>query len=249
MTDLQNKQILLTRPKQQSGELQRELEKRKAVVHLAPLIRTELIDSEATALVFSRLNDLDWLVFTSTNGVEYFKQHLRKAGVQAPPHSKIAVIGPATAATVERSGWKITLIPESAHSESLTRAFEKFDLIGKRIGLFLAEKTRDLLGGAMAQMGAKVIQVPVYRTVSDPEGIVVLKNLQWDKIDAIVFMSASAAEVFAFNRPAAAFGSHAKYCAVGPATEQRMRELGLPVHLLAQEASSQGIIQILEKAL
>jgi uroporphyrinogen III methyltransferase/synthase len=84
MSPIQNKQILLTRPKQQSTGLQRDLESRGAIVHLATLIKTELIDSESNRAEISRLPDFDWVVFTSTNGVEYLFQMLYRLGRQMP---------------------------------------------------------------------------------------------------------------------------------------------------------------------
>ncbi len=249
MSPLQNKQILLTRPKEQSSALQRELENRGAIVHLATLIRTQLIESEATKSAIQALPDFDWVVFTSRNGVEYLYQTLYRMGRQLPANLQIAAIGQTTAAALEKIKGKATLVPESANSESLIKALEQTNVEGKKIVLFQAEKTRDLLPAALTKLGAQVTEVALYRTAPDPLGIQVLKILPWGKIDAIVFMSSSAATVFAATRPETAKTSRAKCCAVGPVTAQRMKELGLPVHLVAPEASGEGIIQVLEKGL
>jgi len=249
MSPLQNKQILLTRPKEQSAALQRELENRGAVVHLATLIRTELIENEATKSAIQALPDFDWVVFTSANGVEYLYQNLYRMGRQLPANLQIAAIGQTTAAAVEKIGGKTTLVPESANSEALIKALERINVAGKKIVLFQADKTRDLLPAALAKMGAQVTEVGLYRTAPDPLGIAVLKVLPWGKIDAIVFMSGSAAAVFSATRPDAAKTARVKHCAVGPITAQRMKELGLPVDLVAHEASGEGIIQMLEKGL
>ncbi|MBI4455772.1 MAG: uroporphyrinogen-III synthase [Acidobacteria bacterium] len=248
MSHLQNKHILLTRPARQSAGLQQELEKRQAIVYVAPLIRTESINPEGTRLVISKLEDFDWLVFTSANGVDYFCQHFRRMRASMPERMQIAVIGSATAAAVKQCNWKISLVPETASSEGLIQALGQLDLTGKRFGLFLAEKTRDLLRGALSRMGARITEVPLYRTTPDPGGIAVLQVAPWSEIDAVVFMSGSAAEVFASKRPVEAVRSPLKYCAVGPATAQRMRELGLSVDWMAADASTDGIIQALERA-
>ncbi|MBI2821158.1 MAG: uroporphyrinogen-III synthase [Acidobacteria bacterium] len=287
---MKNKQIVLTRPVQQSAELRAELERRGAVVHEAPLIRTELIESAEVETAVSRLDQFDWLVFTSANGVEYFRQ--KRAQLQArgptglpmpqpaptgPPRAgdrkdapiaaparwksaqpgqsalhlpsqiQIAVIGAATAAAVERWGWKVSLIPESANSEGLAAALESFDVAGKKFALFVAAKTRGILPAALQQRGAVVTEVALYRTAPDPEGTVALQTLPWEKIDAVVFMSGSAAEVFAVHLPRAASGGAIKLCAAGPSTSRRMAQLGLRADLVASEPSVRGIVKILEE--
>lgn len=249
MSRLRNKTILLTRPRQQSQQLRQELEARGAVVLLAPLIRTEPVDQEIAKRVISRLAEFDWIVFTSVNGVEFFQARFSEADGRMPEHLQVAAIGPATADAARRHNWKVSLVPESANSEGLIKAFQRLDLKGKKFVLFLAEKTRDILPGALTAAGVHLTQVAVYRTVPDLEGAAALRDLAWSKIDAVVFMSGSAAAVFASSDRAHSFPSRARYCAVGQATAQRMRQLGLPVDLVADQASVGSIVRALEEAL
>lgn len=249
MSSLENKQILLTRPLLQSAELCEELRKRKAIVHVAPLIRTELIDGSANRSLLSRLAEFDWLLFTSANGVESLRLQLDRFRLALPAAIKIAAIGRSTAEVVRRAGWQVSLIPERSSSEGMIEAFARLDLNGKKVVMFVAEKTREIIPGALASKGAEVTPVALYRTVPDAEGIRELQNVPWARIDAVVFMSGSAAEVFASNRTAEAKASRAKFCAVGPATAQRMRELGLSVDRVADTPLTDAIIRILEKEL
>jgi uroporphyrinogen III methyltransferase/synthase len=246
---LQDKQIVLTRPRHQSAELEEELQRHGARVHLAPLIRTEPIHPESLAAAVARLVEFDWLVFTSANGVAYFHEQFAAVSAQMPAGIRIAAIGPATAGAVERYGWSVSLRPRSSNSEGLVEAFRRFPVKGKHFGLFIAEKTRDILPAALSQMEARVTVTAVYRTVPDEAGIVALQALPWDRIDAVVFASGSAAEIFAARRPRGAKRSGIRHCAVGAVTARRMPQLGLRVDLVAGEASVQGIVEVLEVGL
>jgi uroporphyrinogen-III synthase len=166
-----------------------------------------------------------------------------------PQTVRVAVIGPATAAAVNEFGWKVSLVPTRADSEGLANAFEKEPIKGEPIALFVAERTRDVLPAALEKQGAVVTQVPLYRTMPDPTGVSVLKGIRWSRTDAVVFMSGSAAEVFATSAPVCWNESDVRLCAVGSITERRMRELRLRVDLVAQEPSAKDVIKVLEEGL
>ena len=245
MPRLHGKIIVLTRPRRQSEALIEELQQQGAVVLQAPLIRTEPIENPALAEAAECLGEFDWLVFTSANGVEHFMHYLEKRQIGKPDQPRVAVIGRATAAAVENYGLTVSLVPDTASSEELAAAFRQFDLSGKRIVLLVAALTRDILAPALAAMGAQVTQVAVYRTVPDTEGIKALASIPLGSEAAVVFMSGSAAEVFASQCPPEARGK-VKYCAVGNVTALRMRELGLAVDATADEPSAQEIVRALE---
>lgn len=246
---LRGKSIVLTRPRPQCAELFRELTERGAIVQAAPLIRTEPIHNDNTDLQLADLGHFRWIVFTSTNGVRYFRQRLSSLGLCLPETVSIAVIGSATAAAVTESGWKVSLVPARSDSEGLATAFEEQPLKGVPIALFAAERTRDVLPEALHRQGAEVTMLALYRTVPDPTGTAVLNRICWSETDAVVFMSGSAAEVFATNAPADWPKSGVRLCAVGPATQQRMRELALRVDFVAREPSAKGVIAALEEGL
>lgn len=248
MNSLKQKRILITRPARQAGELRTALESRGARVDLAALIRTEPIQTEAVRRALQRLEEFDWLAFTSVNGVEYFQASLSRFGMVLPPAPQIAVIGKSTAAAVERCGWQVALLPQRASSEGMTEAFRDLELRGKKIALFVAETTREILPGALVGMGAEVTPVALYRTLPDAAGIDLLAGLPWPEIDAVVFLSGSAAEVFAAYRPAAAATGRLAYLAVGSATAERMRQLNLPVDRVAEQPSTEAIVRALERA-
>ena len=246
---LRDKQIVLTRPRRQSAELEEELQRHGARVHLTPLIRTEPIHPEGLAAAVARLAQFDWLVFTSANGVAYFHEQFAAVSAQMPAEIRIAAIGPATAGAVERYGWSVSLLPRSSSSEGLVEAFLQFPVKGKHFGLFVAERTRGILPAALTAMEARVTVIAVYRTVPDEAGIAALQALPWDRIDAVVFASGSAAEIFAARRPEGARRRGIRHCALGAATAQRMSQLGLRADLVAGETSAQGVVGVLEEGL
>jgi uroporphyrinogen-III synthase len=71
------------------------------------------------------MDQYDWIVFTSVNGVDYFFRRLFEKGldVRALGHIKTAAIGPATADRLRTWGLKSDIIPQSYRAESVVEAF------------------------------------------------------------------------------------------------------------------------------
>src|SRR5207302_5163971 len=97
---LRGRRIVVTRAREQAGELVRALEERGAEVVLAPTIRIEpLADLEPLRRALARLADYRWTVFTSQNTVQVVLERLSAWG-HSPSvfvQTRVAAIGPATA--------------------------------------------------------------------------------------------------------------------------------------------------------
>src|SRR2546430_2466491 len=97
---LRGRRIVVTRAREQAGELVRALEELGAEVVLAPTIRIEpLADLEPLRRALSHLADYRWTVFTSQNTVHVVLECLSAWGLSAHrfAQSRVAAIGPATA--------------------------------------------------------------------------------------------------------------------------------------------------------
>jgi uroporphyrinogen III methyltransferase/synthase len=97
------KNVLVTRPRGQARALVRKLEQLGAIVHLAPAV--EIGEPKDWTLADRALLNLDqyqWLVFTSSNGVDALVSRLRylKRDLRALGALKLAAIGPGTADTL-----------------------------------------------------------------------------------------------------------------------------------------------------
>jgi hydroxymethylbilane synthase len=230
---LRGRRIAITRPRGRSARVATELERLGATVVVVPLVRVE--PPEGGAALEGALRELDrydWVVFTSANGV---------AAVGARAGSlkgaRVAAVGPATAAAVRGLGCEPAFVPDRFAAEAIPAGLEP--LAGARVLLPQADIADLALADALRARGATVDAVAAYRTVEvelAPDELAELRGA-----DAVVLASGSAARSLASRGGA---GDALLVC-IGPKTAEAVREVGLPVGLVAEEATAEGIIQAL----
>ncbi len=198
------KRILVTRSREQAGELVELLESLGAEAIEAPMIR--VVPPEDYGPVdeaCARAGSFDWIIFTSANGVDAFMKRL-----QAGPGDlrdlkgvRLCAIGSATAGRVSRCGIKVDLTPPEYRAESVVQALrDAGDLSGQRFLLPRADIARELLAEELRKSGAEVTEVTAYRTIlaetpkeGDPD---VYGMLLEKRIDVVTFTSASTVRNF-----------------------------------------------------
>ena len=125
-----------------------------------------LIQFEPTAKVKIRPSKAyNWLVLTSPTAARFFLQQL-VSPIQYVP-KKIAVTGPATAEAVAFLNTD-TLIPERHFTAKGLLATLPDDLSGQKILRIRSEEAGPSLAEALKQRGAKVKDLPIYRTIGCP---------------------------------------------------------------------------------
>jgi len=195
-----------------------------------------------------QLNSFHWLLFTSANAVEAFRQ--RHTELWTPCSCKIAAIGPATARALEAIGLTADLIPPQAVAESLAAALLPHAKPGIRFLLIRAEQARDHLPDALRATGAEVTIAPAYRTViptASAQQIREIFNSPATWPDAIAFTSSSTVtnllslmEAAGLTLPPAV-----RRVSIGPITSKTLRELGLPPHAEAAEPTVPALAEML----
>lgn len=168
-----------------------------------------------------------------------------------PPHLKIAAIGPSTARALEQIGRTPGLVPPHAVAESLTEALLPYarqpDGTPTRFLLVRAEEARELLPETLRAAGAVVTIAPAYRTIVPEGSVELIRELfsavpgaaSSSTIDAVTFTSSSSArnllalaEAAGVTLPPAALR-----ISIGPITSQTLRDLGVPPHAEAPQAT------------
>ncbi|SKB13639.1 Uroporphyrinogen III methylase [Planktothrix sp. PCC 11201] len=195
------KTILLTRSVEQSS-LQSDLLKAQGaiVIEMPALVITPPSSWESLDQAIEQLeNSFDWLILTSSNGVEYFFNRLIALGkdTRSLGQTKIAVVGKKTAASLQERYLKPDFIPPDFIADSLVEYFPD-SLAGKRI-LFPRVETggREILVQELTAKGAIITEVAAYES-GCPERISpeVLEALQTQKIDVITFASSKTVKNF-----------------------------------------------------
>ena len=116
------------------------------------------------------LDEFDWLVFTSANGVRFFLDRLERSGrdLRALGQLQLAAIGPATAEALAGYHLRADLVPDSFRSEALagrTRPRRR----RPQVLLARADRGRTLLNDELEHL-ADVNQVAVYHN-ADAESL------------------------------------------------------------------------------
>ncbi len=127
------KRIAITRARDQAGVLRDELAALGAEIIEIPTIEIRPPDSwEALDSAIGRLNEFQYLLLTSANGVKNFLARLAASGrdVRALSGLTIGAIGPVTAAEFAQTGVKVDLMPKEYVAEGLLAALAEHDLRG-----------------------------------------------------------------------------------------------------------------------
>ena len=250
---LRGLRIVVTRAREQAGDLVRALEGLGAEVLAAPAIRVEPLGPGELAPLAAALDALPsyrWVVFTSQNTVQMVCDRMAEWGrspreLGAVP---VAAIGPATAAALEEHGVTPDIVPPRFVAEGVLEAMAaRGGLRGARVLLPRAVEARDVLPDGLRALGAVVDVIPVYRTVGAAgDGGALAAALLGGTIAAVTFTSSSTVRHFVdlVGREAATAQRYAA-AVIGPVTAATARELGLPLAVEAEEFTVPGLVDAL----
>lgn len=248
---LEGQRIVVTRAESQAGEFSAELKALGAEVIEFPVIAIRpAADFGPLDAAIARLEEYDWLIFTSVNGVRFFLERLDRSEKDLRDlRAKLCAIGPATRAAVEALHLKVDLVPRAYVAESLVEAFEGIDLNGQRVLLPRAAVARDTVPAEFTKRGARVDVVEAYRTVA-PEGAA--RRAQeifggpakphW----VTVTSSSTVKNLVEAAGIAALSGVHV--ASIGPVTSATARRLGLTVAVEAREFTTSGLARAIVEA-
>ena len=191
---LRNKRILITRDRFQTRALAQTLTQRGA--HPIELPTIEVLppkNYKALETALDHINQYNWIIFTSVNGVHGFFERLQSQGRDTRYLNAIrfCAIGSTTETALAKSGIKADLVPSNIISEQIARAFADHSLRESRVLLPRAEIAGELLPDALRNMGAIVDDVSVYRTQIPEESRVLVNHLVKPNLDVTIFASSS----------------------------------------------------------
>ena len=164
------RRIVVTRSREQAGELVEMLEERGAEAIPAPTIRIAPPEDPAAldAGVRATPATFDWIVFTSANAVDHFMARLLAIGdVRDLKGVQLCTVGPSTAARLQRYGIRVDLTPAEYRAEAVVDALagHRARSRASRVLLPRADIGRDVLRDELREAGADVTEVVAYRTM------------------------------------------------------------------------------------
>lgn len=182
-------QILVTRPVGQADNLCGLIEQLGGVALRFPTL--EIVEHPPEAAVLAAASQSDWLIFTSTNAVDFA---IKAFNGKMPASPKIAAVGKATAQALENAGWRVDCVPASEFSSegllaeaALQTVNHKYCFIVRGVG------GRDKLEQGLRRRGANVAYLEVYRrqqpTIDNRD---LVKRIAEQQLDAITITSIEA---------------------------------------------------------
>src|SRR6266545_86297 len=244
---LHGHRILITRARHQVDPFRRELVDLGASVVEIPTIEIRRLptdDRVRNAIV----------IFASANAVDIFFQMLLTTGsdARALHNSKLSAIGQETADALAGQGLRPELVTSEYTAEGLANALQGWEMAGLRVLVPRAEIARDALPSLLANRGAEVENLPVYRAVCPPDaGPALLRLFDGEGVDVITFTSSSTVynfvRAFPEDRLPAILGD-AEVACMGPVTADSARKLGLGVSIVAREYTTHGLVQAIAEA-
>ena len=206
------------------------------------------------------LNNYDWLILTSVNGVEALEKRIRRLRIPTRQlrHLQIAAIGPATKKAIEALGLTVDVVPEEYVAESVVKSLRR-RVQDRRILLVRAKVARDVIPRELRGAGAAVDVVEAYETVIPKSSRSRLRALLTNprrRPHVITFTSSSTVRNFVSllsgrgSKAAAKASAQLKrlladvrLASIGPVTSATLRELGLKPHIQGAEYTIPGLIR------
>ncbi len=244
------RKIVVTRARHQASRMVQLLRDQGAEAISFPTI--EIRPPEKWDAMDRAIDDVaqyDWIIFTSTNGVNSFMGRLlqRNKDIRELKGIRIGSIGTSTAECIEAMGIRVDLLPEEYRAEGILEELFKEEVNGLRFLLPRAEKARDVLPEELSRRGAEVDVITAYRTVipeNRKEELIPL--LETKSVDLIIFTSSSTVVHFVEM-----FGSEilpdllggVTIASIGPITAEKAKQLGIETHIMPDEYTIDGMIR------
>jgi len=241
--------IGITRPIDQAEpQIKRAFELGAQPVLMPAITISPIEDWTEVDAILKRLNDFNWLVFTSVNGVQSLFDRLWHQGGDARHLAglRIAAIGTSTAEALERYNLRADLVPDEFRAEALAKAMAPL-VKNQKVLWARASRGRDVLPAELKQSGATVEELVVYQNVdtqmlSDD----ILNVIDNDQLDWIGLSSPSIARRVAELLPDNAGnqrGSTLRIATISPVTTAAAKAAGLAVHAEAITYTWDGIFE------
>ena len=249
---LSGKTILVTRPKDQSGEVVKLLEQLGAAVVVFPTIEIVPPRSwEDCDGAIAKLEAYDGIVITSINAVEKFFSRLegqRNGGLSVLSQKKFYAVGEKTRKALTDRKVSVVHQPGVQDAKQMAIAFTKADVAGKRFLFPKGNLAGDVVSFALREHGAIVDEVIVYETTqpSSADALTLTKRLTQKEIDLVTFFSPSSVSNFLAMIPLDLIAQQT-IAVIGHTTEAAAKNLSVPVHVVAEQSTSAGLVASIVK--
>jgi uroporphyrinogen III methyltransferase / synthase len=246
--------VLITRTRSQASFLSEQLEEKGAEVIEIPTIEIVPLPLSPKASGWLRgIDGYDWIVFSSTNAVEIFMEHLFKLGkdARALGRVKIACVGEVTARSLKAYGLQADVVPKDYKQEGLVRSLQRISWQGRKVLFARGREGRDLLLDFFKKKKAKVDFWPLYKNTIPPGTLKKLRELLLPEkgVGLLTFASSSSADHFygLFPSRDRRQVTSLPVAVIGPVTASSVRKWGGKVVVMPSKYTMPALVSAIEK--
>jgi len=215
---------------------------------VAPMINfAPTDDAPALEAALARLEagGFDWMTVTSATTVDVLTSH--RAVVA--PGTRIAAVGETTAAALVAAGYRVDIVPSEDNSaRGLLEEWEAATngVIPLRILALRSEIAKPLLSVGLRRIGHDVESVVAYRTIGVRVDERVVADVAAGRVRALLVTSGSVAQQV--QEQLGPVPAETLVACIGPRTAKDAVALGLRVDVIADERSTESLIDALVQA-
>ncbi|MBV8882709.1 MAG: uroporphyrinogen-III synthase [Chroococcidiopsidaceae cyanobacterium CP_BM_RX_35] len=240
----------MTAPRNYASRLSEHIVNQGGLPLLMPTIETCLLGNY-TELdnILQRVDEFDWIAFTSRNGIDAFFQRMIVLGLPKSMlrNCQLCAIGKDSERLAFCCG-RVDLTPTEPSPEGIVAELSKHSNIQGKTVLVPVPEVVGISEPAvipkfvtgLQRLGMQVTRVPTYTTRSLPKDFygVELDLIRQDKIDVIAFSSTAEVESFLKMVNSKNDYHHCAIACFGPYTAANTEKLGMKVSVLAKDYSS-----------
>jgi uroporphyrinogen-III synthase len=246
-TPLKNKLFISTRPAGRSDEMKRLFENAGAKLLEMPLIKIEpLAISPENENRVKNIEQFDWLILTSANGVHFFFEKFNKISDNnnLPEKIKIAVIGNKTKNKLEEYGYQSDFTNPGNTAEDFSEAFLQHLQNEKEhpnVLLALGKLARTVIQEQLKNI-ANCTRIDLYTTViPDTVDQNIMQQIKEDRYEMLIFTSPSGIKNFLKINGTKHIASLRVAC-IGETTARTAKENEIEPLVVAEDASAKGLV-------
>ena len=243
------KKIVVTRARKDASNLVNKIFENGGEAIEIPTIEIKPIKTKSTLDTIKKINDYDWIIFTSVNGVnEFFKNFFSEFDdIRSLGNIKIAAIGSETARNINSYGLKVNLVPRKFIAESLVSEFKTRKISNQKILIPRAKGSREILVDELKSLGNKIKELKIYESIAPKSNIKrdisaqIIKN----NIYGITFTSSSTVHnFFKYISPnSLKKEKQIKFFCIGPITAQTLTNYGFKATKIAKKFTIENLLK------
>ena len=239
-----------------AGKVMEKIEKEAAEFPVKiQCVNSSFLTVQTTEKELPVLEEYDWLVFTSANGVRCFMQKMRqeKRDIRTLSGKKFAVIGSGTGEELEKYGIFADCMPEKFEAGQLGEALAK-EMKPQEKALFLrAAQGSPKLGEALKKAGRAYEEYPLYELGEDEKRKEEVSR-EMENLDLLCFGSASGVKSFYQTADTLADEKQNRLkeipvISIGEKTAQECRKVGVKYLEIAETFTVDGMLECLKECL